>query len=741
MIRRIFSPALALFLVTAQTPALTTTTIRSTASQEPAAQQPLPLSAQESADEVVRITSNLVQLDLVVTDKSGKQVTDLKAEDFEVFEDGRQQAITVLSYISSGPSRSLLAEPGEARPVASTLTPLRRESVRRTIAVVVDDLGMSFETTVGARSALRRFVNEQIQPGDLVAIIRTGGGVGALQQFTNNKQQLLAAVERLRWNRCSRRGISAVEPVGQLSLTNGFSLCSQLQDSWLASIESLRNIVSGMRELPGRKSLLLFSDSFPADQQQKSSFGPEGLPIGQLPQGVSPPNMRSQNSDSSLPALRSNERIGNGEPLRNLAELAIRSSVVVYALDTRGLPALSLGAADKVGFTRQSDQVFNARIDDINDGRTGSALLAEQTGGLMIQNTNDLNLGLSRIMEDQQGYYLIGYRPGSETFNRRFHKIAARVRTRSNLSVRTRTGFFGVTDEKVRPAAPTAADRFQLALASPFAASEIDVRLTPVFTRLPEVGPVLRSLLHVDAHKLSFKEEPGGWRSAQLVLRALLFGDNGRIVDEHRRAFTVRLRGATFERVQSQGFDYIFNMPAKKPGSYQFRIALLDTSSSRVGSAGQFVEVPDLKKKRLALSGIVLNEGTPGGKLEPVSAASVVDTTEGPLREGNSTARRFRVNSSVNYDYLVFNAGGDPAGGRLTALVRLFYDGKLVVEHESPAEIMQQPDPSRVLIGGRLRLGTNLLPGEYVMQITVKDPSGKKGPGTATESAEFEIVQ
>jgi hypothetical protein len=365
--------------------------------------------------------------------------------------------------------------------------------------------------------------------------------------------------------------------------------------------------------------------------------------------------------------------------------------------------------------------------------------VADATGGLFIQNNNDLGRGLDRIMEDQKGYYLIGYRPGSDTFDRRFHRISAHVVNRPDLRVRTRSGFYGVGEEDVRAVKSSDADRLQLALTSPFTANEIDVRLTPVFTSLPATGPVLRSLLHISARDLSFKEQPDGWRNADLVLRGILFGDNGRVVDEHRRALTVRLRGATFDRVQRQGFDYVFNMPAKKPGPYQFRIAILDTSSSHVGSAGQFVEVPDLKQKRLALSGIVLNEAAASGASIPVTSA--VDVSEGPLQEVSSGARRFRVNSSLNYDYLVFNVAGDPAKERLTTLVRLFCDGKMVFEHESPAEIMQQLDPARILAGGRLRLGTNLLPGEYVLQITVTDATAKQGKGIATESADFEIVQ
>jgi hypothetical protein len=433
--------------------------------------------------------------------------------------------------------------------------------------------------------------------------------------------------------------------------------------------------------------------------------------------------------------------------MHKIAELAIRSSVVVYAVDTRGLQSLLPRANDVVG---GSSAVLTLALDlrnkDIRDGRSGGDLLADQTGGLVIQNTNDFAAGLSRIMEDQKGYYLIGYRPGGETFNRHFHKITARVRTRSGLTVRTRTGFYGVTQEDSQPAPDTAVDRFQRALASPFAASDISVRLTPIFTQLAGVGPVLRSSLHISGRGLVFNEEPDGWRSAQLVLRGLLYGDNGQIVDEHRRAFTVRVRGATFERIQSQGFDYVFNMPAKKPGAYQFRIAILDTSSSRVGSAGQYLDIPDLKQKRLALSGIVLNSATVAGAAAARSTPqSVVDASEGPQRpqeiEANSGAHRFRRDTSLNYDYLVFHATGEPAGSQLTALVRLYRDGKLVFQHESPAEIMQQLEASEVLVGGRLKLGTDLALGEYVLEITVTDPLAKKGEAKATQLADFEIVE
>jgi VWFA-related protein len=707
----------------------------SNARQEPPASQkvsPATNSAQEPVDDVVQINSQLVQLDLVVTDKNGKQVTGLKAEDFDIFEDGQRQPITHFSYIATGRRSGPSAETDRATAGSNTNPAApRRERVRRTIAIVVDDLGLSFVTTVTARNALRKFIDEQIQPGDLVALLRTGGEVGALQQFTSDKRLLLAAVERVRWNSCSRGGITLFAAVGH-AFTPPF--CSY--DTGRVSVAALGSVITGMRELPGRKSLIFFADGFPMVKPEEAEA--IGLVDPMRPAMAS--GLPQGNLNTSLPLLKKTEPGMYFDPVRMLSEMAIRASVVVYSVDTRGLAALSPTAADEVGGVSGDGYrlLENSRSDSDRQGRVESTTLAETTGGFFVQSSNNLNIGLNRIMEDQKGYYLIGYRPGGDTFNRRFHRLTARLKTRSDLSVRTREGFYGLTDDDARPAKRTAVDRFQLALMSPFGASDIDVRLMALFTSLPDVGPVLRSRLHINTKDLSFKEEPEGWRSAQLVLRALLIGDNGRIVDEHRRAFTVRLRGATLARVQSEGFDYLFDMPAKKPGAYQFRIAIIDTVSSRVGSAGQYVEVPNLKKKQLALSGIALNESA---DREPTPSTLDAAAPLKPTDVGaNAAARRFQRNTSLNYEYMVFNPG-EPTGERLTTVVQLFHDGKLVFEQESPAEILQKVDATRVVAGSRLRLGTDLAPGEYVLQISVTDPTAKKGQGTASASADFEIIE
>src|SRR5215207_840104 len=194
---------LALFLaVSTVCPALAAQT-PAPAPTQPQQTPPQPQPAGD--DEVVRITTKLVQTDVVVTDKDGRQVTDLKAEDFEILENGEPQEITNFSYVSAAPAAAAAGSPTPtptARDKAGVPPPpparLRPEQVRRAIALVVDDLRMSHEAIHATRQALKKYVDEQVQPGDLVAIIRTSAGIGALQQFTNDRQQLYAAIERVR---------------------------------------------------------------------------------------------------------------------------------------------------------------------------------------------------------------------------------------------------------------------------------------------------------------------------------------------------------------------------------------------------------------------------------------------------------------------------------------------------------------------------------------------------------------
>jgi VWFA-related protein len=707
--------------------------------------RPTPQQGQADEDDVVRITTNLVQVDAVVTDKSGKLVTDLRPEEVEILEDGRPQKITNFSFVSieSGSSQPVAVTP--ATPVDKTAPPippvrLKPEQVRRTVALVVDDLGLSFESTHFVRQALKKFVDRQVQPGDLVAIIRTAGGVGALQQFTSDKQQLYAAIERVKWNPQGRGGVGAFaalqgDPLAQIrdqmpnkpspdddnrDRTVGDDVDQFREDLFaVGTLGALNYVVRGMRELPGRKSILLMSDGIKISYRDDPTRSTRVL-----------------------------------DALRRLTDLANRASVVIYTMDARGLQPLGLTAEDNTGgFTiEQLEAQLENRRSEFFESQSGLDYLARQTGGFPIRNTNDLSAGIQRVLEDQKGYYLIGYRPDESTFDpmtgrRKFHKITLKIK-RPGLSHRTRTGFFGITDEQAVPQRRTRAEQLIGALTSPFNSGGVKTRLTSLYGNDPKAGSFVRSLLHIEARDLTFTQETDGWHKAVFDVMAVTFGDNGTVVDEISRTHTVRVRGETYKRVLENGFVYTLTVPVKKPGAYQLRTALRDTPTERIGSASQFIEVPDVAKNRLTLSGIVVGGTEVSAKPNETASASPAKTAEEQPTDFDPQAgpavRRLRRGMVMTYGYVIYNAQVDKATGRpqLQTQMRLFHDGKEIFAGRlQPFDASGQVDFKRLAAGGALQLGTNLPPGEYILQIIVTDMLAKEKYRTATQWIDFEIIK
>jgi VWFA-related protein len=692
---------------------------------------------------VVRITTNLVQVDAVVT-KDGKQVTDLTPEDFELFEDGRPQTITNFSYISNVSSVPSHLTVASSAPKDKTTPPVlpaaaRPHDVRRTIALVIDDLGMSFESMNQMRRQARKFVDEKLEPNDLVAIIRTGGEVGALQQFTTDKRVLYSAIEHLHWYPCSRAGLYVFAPAGSIT-PSGDSPCGGTRNI-RDTLRSLKFIVQGMRELPGRKSLVLFSDQLPIETQEP---------------GTTNSQVQSQNSTSAVDtgdADSDNVNTSYLAQLQKVAEMAIRASVVIYSVDTRGLAYTGITAADRLtgnarSITNQINATMSSRSMAMLAGREGSDLIARQTGGFLVRNSNDF--GLDRIADDQKGYYLLGYRPSDETFNRQFHHIKVKVKGRG-LALRTREGFYGISEEDTRPKELTASDQLRTALMSPFGVNDIGLRLTTMFTNFAEGGSLLRSLVHITAQDLTFVDEPGGGHKATFDLGIVLFGDNGRVRDSQSRLVTLILHGREYEGAMQNGIVYTLDTPLKLSGEFQFRVALRDQNSSRVGSAGQFIQIPNLQNGRLAMSGVVLlKDSTIADQKQPDPRPSSVPSP-GPIPQiqndeitSSPAVRQFHVGSRILFACSIYNAQLSPSTHlpQLAVQTRIFRDGKIVLAgSELPIDASAQADLKRIASIGRLQLGADFSPGYYVLQIVATDRLANEKQRIASQWIDFEVVK
>lgn len=694
----------------------------------PAQSQPAP-SPQQGEEEVVRITTNLVQVDAVVLDSNGKPVTDLRPDEVQIYEDGRPRKITNFSYIADTGGRAGAAAPSPTTGATPPPFRLRPEDVRRTIALVVDDLGLSFQTIHSTRRALKKFVDEQMRPGDMVAIIRTSGGVGTLQQFTSDRRQLYAAIDAVKWFGLDRSGPTPFEPIDTPTPgAKGPEVDAKKAEqeglredlSTVGTLGSISHVVRGLRELPGRKTVVVISD---------------GIRV----------------NDDADPARDTR----TGRALRRLIDQAARASVVIHTMNASGLQKVSASAADSLANSSnlsgardagQMGDLISGRAAAISARQAGLSLLAEKTGGTAVHNSNDLSAGIRRVTDDAAGYYLIGYQPDEATFDaktgrRLFHKLSLKVTRPGKYRVRMRDGFFGVPEDEAGTPQGTPRDQIAAALLSPFGASGVRVQLTSLFANDAKAGSFTRSILYVDANDLTFKEEAGGWRTATFDVVTVTFDEAGNVVDQLSRTDALRVRDEAYRQVVKYGFVYYAVLPVKRPGAYQLRTVLRDHESGRVGSAGQFVEIPDLKKRRLALSGLVVDAsaaGPPAVEQEREGAQPQTDPRAG------EAVRHFKTGMVMRYGFVIYNArlDKDTRSPRLQVQARLFRDGRPVFTGRvQPFALNTPPDLSRLAAGGSITLGADMPPGEYLLQVTVTDLLADEKHRAASQWIDFEITK
>jgi len=713
------------------------------------AQNPVPKPTDQD-DAVVKISTDLIQVDVAVTDRNGKVVPDLGAGDFEIFENGEKQNISNLSFMSRIAGAAVVdgasVSSSSRSAVSASEKPLTPGRVHRTIAIVIDDLNLSFGSIDLTRKSLRKFVDEQMQPDDLVAIVRTRGGIGALQQFTSDKRILHAAINSLRWNpaggsfdslssvaqnasdvseRFQREsdlvagGMSKQQTIvlqGDFAHDKKGADASRNSASQAAgiyaqtSLGAIKYVIAGMKRLPGRKAMMLFSD---------------GIVIG---------NDSVKERGSTIFGY-----------LEQIADDANRASVVVYTFDTKGMRSMSIGASDNTYeiIDGHRGQKETARLKDFRDSQDGLSYFADRTGGKAFLNSDNLNFGIQRALDEQAGYYLLAYVPSSENFDpekRRFNKLEIRVK-RPDLKVSFRSGFFSGGADTNSSDLPKDKS-LSAALFSPFTQNEIALNVSALYADDKVDGPYVRSFLHIDARNLKFHDE-SGWKIATFDILAAAFGDNGIPAANKESRYTIKTRGATFEAMLREGFVYVLPVPLKKPGFYQFRVAVQDAETRTIGSAYQIVEVPDLSRVRLALSSLAV-ENVSFETWQNISAGKV-GSRPGQVKIPSTllydtVLRQFRAGSVLRYGCEVYSSASAARGASIIETRATIYHNDAVVLNGNlnKVDVSKQKDRQRLKLSGAITLADSLQPGDYILQITVFDPTSKQ---TARQILPFEIVK
>jgi len=628
-------------------------------------------------DNHLRVSVDLVQVDATVTGSEGHPVSDLKSGDFRVLLDGRPQPIRFCNFMrreGAAPRTATVAvsdflAASAAQPAAPP-SPIKRHSVRRAIVLFIGDLLTSSESIPGIRNGLKKFVLEQVQPGDLVAIVRSSAGDGALQDFTADKRIMLAAIDQVRWttHAAGMGAASAYQPIGQPELGGFLSGdLAQLDKidatdrATLLTTASLLRVIHGMADLPGRKSVVLISD---------------GLRLSS-PDELDTNGQSANGTGAFLSPIYSS--------MLRVADESLRAGVVLYAIDTRGPSPLVVGAADRVREATGDNlrSAADGRRAEYRDNQWGSMFLANQTGGILITEANSIGAALERVTADQHSYYLLGFQPPAEALRPgangkpEYHKLKIEV-ARAGLKVRSHAGFFGVGDK------PIATDAIQLNVRASYLAAGHD--------------SFIRATAHINSKGITFSGPPIH-RTGVLHLIVRAFDTNGQPVEggiDDTRRIDVDEDG--YRRAQQYGLLYTTLLPVPRAGPYQVRVSCLEEGTGKSGAGGDFIVVPETKGSGMYLSGIVFEHdlGT-DDHIVPSSHPEV-----------------YAAGDVVRFSFQVI--GAKPAINRMETRTRLFRDG-VEVSQSSPSRMESGSEKSGSFAKGSLEIPKELAPGDYQLRV------------------------
>jgi hypothetical protein len=402
---------------------------------------------------------------------------------------------------------------------------------------------------------------------------------------------------------------------------------------------------------------------------------------------------------------------------QRVVDAATRSGAVLYALDSRGLTtnadASSAANSDnpglKVRVDRSSEQVM----------RTTLHTLSDQTGGFVVHGTNDMANGLKRMLDDNDAYYVLAYQPTNTKRDGRFRKIEVRVAGHENYRVRTRKGYLAPDDKKPAAAPPALLQEADArALLDKLPSPGEVVRLNADYVDLPPNGPQALLRARVDLNGVAW-EKAGARKRASIQLVGGVYDADGQAVGApFTRPWELDLDAGEYKRAATEGLRYQQSLPLT-PGRYQFRLVARDAKGSVLGGASEWIDIADLKQKKLTLSSVFLS-----------SSASEIGT------DAAAGARRFKRGDSLYFALYVYNPTSNDKGATDVVLqAQLSAADKMVAASKPQPVTFQEKDGAPVPQSNGMSL-EGLPPGPYQLKVVVVD---KVASATAFRKIDFTL--
>jgi VWFA-related protein len=454
-----------------------------------------PAAEPPSFGEVVNV--NVVNVDVQVTDRDGRRVTDLKRDDFEVFEDGKRVEITNFQRVVPEAQPAAASRPEKAAPAPAGRAETSQGEVpaeeRLHLIVYVDNFNLAPANRERVLRQLRGFL-KVLQPEDRVMLVTNDLDVSVRLPFTSDPVAVEAALneistlaaqgsmletdrrEALRQILALREAVRRIEgPCSRSIVPPAEAYAEGARQEVLRSVNAMTVLVNSLSGVPGRKALLHVSDGLPATPgEEVFQFLAEicgGATTSGI-QDIADPDI--EQSRYQTPQYRGREaqldaqRYSTVKELNKLAAHANANRVTLYTLQASGLRGSASAEAD-LGPEDRLLQLPSVQFVKVSNLQNSLTLLATETGGRVILNANDVTNDLRQMQQDLGSYYSLGYMP-SHSGDGREHRIEVRVK-RPGLQVRHRKSY------RDKPAIERAVDRTLAAVYHGFEDNPLDVTI------------------------------------------------------------------------------------------------------------------------------------------------------------------------------------------------------------------------------------------------------------------------
>ena len=651
-----------------------------------------------------RVEANFVEVDAFVSDAMGNPVTDLRATDVQLLEDGKPQKVSAFSLVNipvARPERPLFS-PSAIEPDVQTNIGLDG----RLYLFVLDDLHVDLTRAARVKESLHRFFERDFGANDLAAVVFTGGRSTDGQDFTNSPRLLLAAVDKFigrkmrsptlerldEYNRLQSGGLRrAGDPVNDpLGMERGRNARNMMQ-----SLQKLSDFMAGLHGR--RKAMVLIS---------------EGI-------------------DYDIYNLFDNNSVGSDiiYATRDAIAAATRGNVSIYAIDPRGLSTPGADLIETSAVVTDDPGAGLGLPSSLNELRLSQdslRSLADETGGFAITNQNDFNSAFDRLVRDNSTYYVIGYYASNDKRDGKFRKIEVRL-TRPGLTVRARRGYVAPRGRAAAPAKPAndpLEDSLKAAADSPLAMSGIPMRLFAAPYKGTPPNAAVAVAVEFGVGGFMFAQQNGTYNDKLAVVVRVIDND-GKVRVNDKATIDLTLMPDTFARARARGFRVTsaVNLP---PGRYQLRVSAAE-GGGIAGSVIGDLDVPDFYKPPLAMSGLTLTSAS--ARLAPT--ARVKDDAVGLLlTQPPTTAREFTRDDQLTLFAEIYENQQNLPPHKVDIATEVRADGGRVVFSSS------EERSSTELQGGRGGYGytvqiplRDFAPGLYVVHVQGKSLAGKAESG------------